>query len=197
MRGRRVHQRARGCGKKKLSSLCFIGRPGQAGAPFIFLVEAVWNAGAGVIGEEAERDLEICDLAYLGRSMPRPYKNKNKPKTQVKTRTWGTPNVEAVVQLFDVMITTDLIADSANGANEGTVGAGIEFLAQIVDVDIDDVGDGIRVQTPDLFNDGIARDGAAGVAQEILEQGIFLGTQFNGAATAADFVRDAIYFEIL
>ena len=73
------------------------------------------------------------------------------------------------------VIFANLIANTANGANERAIGARVNFLAQVIDVDIDDVRDGIGMQAPDFFDDGIARDGAAGMAQKVFQECIFLG----------------------
>jgi len=49
-----------------------------------------------------------------------------------------------------VVIASYLVAYAAASADEGVVGAGIDFTAQVVDVDVGDVGDGIAVDAPDL-----------------------------------------------
>ena len=48
------------------------------------------------------------------------------------------------IQLFRVVIAADLVADASDGADEGTVGAGIHLFAQVIDVNIHDIGDGNR-----------------------------------------------------
>src|SRR5208337_4749525 len=107
---------------------------------------------------------------------------------------WGEP---IGASLLGQVIFADLIANTTNGANERAIGARVNFLAQVIDVDIDDVRNAIGVHAPDFFDDGIAGDGAAGMAEEIFQERIFLGTQLNGLSIAADFVRDAIHLEIL
>jgi hypothetical protein len=43
-----------------------------------------------------------------------------------------------------------LVAYAADGADEGAVGAVVDFAAEVVDVDVDDVGDGNRRSNPCL-----------------------------------------------
>ena len=70
------------------------------------------------------------------------------------------------------------------------------ILRRIVGVDVDDVGHGVEVQAPDLFDDGGARYWLAGVAHQKFQQGRFLGTPFDGTAVTLHGVGDAIEFEI-
>ena len=96
-----------------------------------------------------------------------------------------------------IVIAADLIADAADGTNQGTIGAGINFAAQVVDIDIHDIGHGIAVHAPHFLNNGVARNRTAGVAQEKLQESVLLGAQFDGASGAADFMRDTVDLEIL
>jgi len=89
-----------------------------------------------------------------------------------------------------------LVADAADGADEWALVAGVDLAAEIVDVDVDNIGHGVKVQAPDLFNDGSARDGLAGVTHEKFEQGKFLGAQLDGTTAALHGVGDAIELEI-
>ena len=95
------------------------------------------------------------------------------------------------------MIAADLVADTTDGADERAIRAGIDLAAQIVDIDVDHVGDGFRVHAPDLFNDRGARDWTPGMAQQKLQQRIFLRAEVNDAPATADAMRNAINLQIL
>ena len=73
------------------------------------------------------------------------------------------------------MVATDLVADTTDGADQRVIGARINFAAEIVNVDVDDVGDGIAVNAPDFLDDGRSRNGAARIPEQEFEQGVFLG----------------------
>ena len=53
-------------------------------------------------------------------------------------------------------VSADLVADAANRSNQGAVVSGIHFAAQIVDIPIHDVGHGVKIEFPDLLDDGSA-----------------------------------------
>jgi hypothetical protein len=95
------------------------------------------------------------------------------------------------------MIAADLVADTADGADKRAVRAGIDLATKIVDVDVDHIGDRFRVHAPDLLNDRGARDRTPGLAQQKLQQRIFLGAEVNDAPAAADAMRDAVDLQIL
>jgi hypothetical protein len=101
------------------------------------------------------------------------------------------------VTLAVIVVAADLVAYAADGADEGAVGAGVNFAAEVVDVHVNHIGDRVAVHAPNFFDDGVARDGAAGIAQEELEEGVLLGAELDGAAGAADLVGDAIDLQIL
>jgi len=82
------------------------------------------------------------------------------------------------------VVAADLVANAADGANQGAVGAGVNLAAQIIDVDIHDVGDGVAVDAPDFLDDGRTGDGSARISKKEFEQRIFLGAQFDGLAGA-------------
>ena len=73
------------------------------------------------------------------------------------------------------MIATDLVANTTNGADQRVVGARIHFAAEIVNVDVDDVGDGIAVNAPDFLDDGGSRNGMAWIPEQEFEESVFLG----------------------
>jgi len=48
------------------------------------------------------------------------------------------------------VVPTDLVAYAADGTDEGTVGTGADFATEIVDVNINNVGDSNRRSSPCL-----------------------------------------------
>src|SRR5262249_10840634 len=95
-----------------------------------------------------------------------------------------------------LIVPADLIANTANRANQRTLGAGIELAAKIVDVNVDDVGDRSAIHSPNLLDDRGARHRAARIAQQEFQQRIFARAELDLAAAAADAVADAVDFEV-
>src|SRR5262249_53132745 len=73
----------------------------------------------------------------------------------------------------------------------------IDFLTQIVDVDIDHVGHRIRREFPYVLDDHVAGDAASGVAHEVFEKTEFLGSKFDGPAASLDGTLNAIQPHVL
>ena len=46
------------------------------------------------------------------------------------------------------LVAADLVAHAADGADQWTLGASIDFSPQVIDIHIDDVGDGSRKSGP-------------------------------------------------
>lgn len=90
--------------------------------------------------------------------------------------------------------TSDLIANASNGANKWAVIAGVDFAAEIVDVDIHDIGHGVKIEFPHLLDDRGARNGLAFMAHEEFEEGEFLGAEIDGMAPALDDMGNTIDF---
>jgi hypothetical protein len=66
----------------------------------------------------------------------------------------GAGPLQGEVESAREVITADLVTDTADGADQRPVGAGINLAAQIIDVNVDNVGDGVGMHTPDFFDDG-------------------------------------------
>jgi hypothetical protein len=69
-----------------------------------------------------------------------------------------------------VVVAADLLADATNRADERVVLSGINFAAQVVDVYVHYVGDGIAVNSPDCFDDCGSRNGVPGIPQQEFQQ---------------------------
>src|SRR3989442_13666329 len=93
-------------------------------------------------------------------------------------------------------VAADLVADAANRSNEGAVISGIHFAAKIVDVHVDDVGRGVKIKFPYLFDDGGAGNGLALVAQQEFQQREFLRAEVDVVASPPHGMTDAVDFEV-
>jgi hypothetical protein len=93
----------------------------------------------------------------------------------------------------------DSVAGAADGLDELAVSrssAAIEFAADIVDIDVDDVGAGIGLELPDVGEQFGAGDVLAAAEHEVLEEGEFFGGEAYFAAAARDLMVDAVEFEV-
>src|SRR5260370_41355921 len=93
-------------------------------------------------------------------------------------------------------VSANLVADAANRSNEGAVVTGIDLAAEIVDVNVDDVRHGVKIEFPHLLDDGCAGNRLAFMAHQEFQQSKFLWTEINVVASAAHGVTDAIDFEV-
>src|SRR5262245_32323452 len=62
----------------------------------------------------------------------------------------------------NVPVRADLITGGANEADQLPIVARVDLAANLVDVDVDDIGHTVDVQSPKLFDEGRAADGVAG-----------------------------------
>src|SRR5260370_4236310 len=93
-------------------------------------------------------------------------------------------------------VSANLVADAANRSNEGAVVTGIDLAAEIVDVNVDDVRHGVKIEFPHLLDDGCAGNRLAFMAHQEFQQSKFLWTEINVVASAAHGVTDAVDFEV-
>ena len=96
-----------------------------------------------------------------------------------------------------MVVAADLIPYAADRTDQGVVGAGVDFAPQIVNVNVDHVGDGVLRHAPNFLDDGIPRNRVARLAQKKFEKGILLRGQFDRPAGAAHLMRNAVDLEIL
>src|SRR6266700_3720427 len=94
-------------------------------------------------------------------------------------------------------VSTNLVAYAANRSNEGAVVSGNYVAAKVFDVHIHDVGHCIKIEFPDLLDDGCAGNGLALVAHQEFKQSEFLGAEINVVTSAAHGMTDTIDFEVL
>ncbi len=77
-------------------------------------------------------------------------------------------------QLSVLAVAADLIANAPDRSNQGPVVSGIHLAAKIIDVHVDDVRHRIKIEFPDLLNNGGAGNGLALVAHQEFKQSKFL-----------------------
>jgi hypothetical protein len=76
------------------------------------------------------------------------------------------------------------------------LGFAVDFIAEAMDVDIDDVGGGVDAHLPDVVEDHGAGDDTADIAAKVFEEGEFLLGELELDAGAAGFAADEIDFEV-
>lgn len=72
----------------------------------------------------------------------------------------------------------------------------VDLAAQAAHVDLDDVRLRVEIQIPDILEQHVARDDAAGIAQQVFEQAEFQRPQLDHLRAAADGVAEQIELEI-
>src|SRR5579884_4547776 len=73
------------------------------------------------------------------------------------------------------------ITGAAHCVDEPRLTAGLQFLAQIAYVDLDHIGLAVEVIAPGLFEDLLARQDPARIAQEQRQQVVLLGGKLDDA----------------
>jgi len=95
----------------------------------------------------------------------------------------------------DFVVAED-VAAAAAGLEQGLAGFFAKFAAEAVHVDFNEVGKRIEGFVPDVFGDFGAADNAAGVAGEIFEERVFLGSERDGTRAAFRGLLSGVEFEI-
>src|ERR1700675_4541677 len=103
------------------------------------------------------------------------------PRAQLRTR----PGRQ-VLRLRLRKTIVERVAGAAHGADRILLAAGIEQLAQAADVDVDGALVDIDVAAPDAVEQLLAREHAAGMLEEELQQAIFGRAEIDLAAGTGD-----------
>src|SRR5260370_23241765 len=93
-------------------------------------------------------------------------------------------------------VAADLVAYATNRSNEGTVVSGIDLAAEIVNVNVHDIRHSVKIEFPDLLDNGSAGNGLALVAHQEFQQSEFLRAEIDVVGAAAHGMTDAIDFEV-
>ncbi len=90
------------------------------------------------------------------------------------------------------LVGVEHIAQPAHGADQLGLMAFVDLAAQMADIDIHDIGQALEGLVPDLLHDHAARQDAPGMQEQIFQQGIFLGAEFDALAVALDLAGQAV-----
>src|SRR6266853_963715 len=91
-----------------------------------------------------------------------------------------------------LVVDAEHVAGAAFGVQQGSLFGSVNFAAQAIYVDFDQVGEGIEVFVPNVFGNFSAADDASGVAGEIFEQRVLLVGEGNLAIGAGSDLRGGI-----
>src|SRR4030042_812002 len=95
-----------------------------------------------------------------------------------------------------IFVAPEYIPHPSDGMNKLLRGVHIYLAAQVVDIDIDDVGHGVKVVVPHVFRNHGPRHHPIGMAHEIFEQGIFFGREIDLLAASAHRMGDGVQDQI-
>ncbi len=93
-------------------------------------------------------------------------------------------------------LVTEDVPETANGMDEPLWEAGIDFLSELFDVDVEGIGFDVFVKAPDGFDDGRAGDGAVGAAHKEFEKAELRGSEWEFLTAASDLAGGGIESEI-
>ena len=93
---------------------------------------------------------------------------------------------------------TDTVANASNRLDELAPSGldAVELAANVIDVDIDDVGSGLGFELPDVGKQFTAGDALTTAEHEVLEEGKLLGGEGDLPAAALDEMIDSVEFEV-
>src|SRR2546423_15708096 len=89
------------------------------------------------------------------------------------------------------------VAAAPDRVDQLGLASSVNLVAEIVDVYINDIREGVEIQTPDVFRDHGPREDATGVAHHVFKQRIFFGCQLDMLSAARDFTGGRVQHEIL
>src|SRR5471030_238703 len=88
------------------------------------------------------------------------------------------------------------IPRASHGPNQWDVAGRVDFLAQAANVDVDQVGAGVEVIAPYLFENHHPRENLSGVAHQEFQQLVLGGQQGQQLTIAAGFVADQVQLKV-
>src|SRR6266851_2984874 len=91
---------------------------------------------------------------------------------------------------------TKQVTRAATGMEQGFAGIGVNFAADAVDVDFDQVRKGIKSFIPNMLGDFRASHDAAGVTRKIFEQGVLFGGKRHASPGPGNALGASIQDEI-
>ena len=88
------------------------------------------------------------------------------------------------------------VSDSAHGVDHFYRKFVVDFAAQMADIDVDDIGQAIVIDIPNMLDDHGAAEWSAAVAHHVLEDAEFLWRELDVIVAARHLTSDAIQAEI-
>ena len=84
-----------------------------------------------------------------------------------------------------------------DGVDESMGMPSINLVAEIIDIDVDDVREGVKIKVPNVFGNHRPREHPARVAHHVFQQRIFLRGQIDPLPASGDFVVDGVQDQII
>src|SRR6266540_3591000 len=107
----------------------------------------------------------------------------------VKEKRIDLKNNESILLFEDV-------SDPPYSMNEFGFSVTIDFLAQIVDVDVDNVGEGVKGIVPDMIGDHGSGQHLVRVAHKIFQKAVFLGSEVDLLVLTPDLMGDRVETQV-
>src|SRR4051812_1652285 len=78
------------------------------------------------------------------------------------------------------------VADTAYGVDQRRLKSFIDFIAERIDMDIDNVTDAVEMNVPDVLHNHRPGHRPMGIAKQEFEEGIFFELEIDGLTGSAD-----------
>src|SRR3954454_20910245 len=130
------------------------------------------------------------------------------PTRTIRTKVANAPRLTASVPTYQIVrrAVTDLsfhrpgirdrVPDAADCLNEAGLPRFIDLVAQVLDVDVDDVAREIECEVPYVLRDHGARQDDARTPHQVFEQRVFLGGERNRLAAALHRARRRVELQV-
>ena len=89
------------------------------------------------------------------------------------------------------------VSTAPDGVDESAVMASIDFVPEIIDIDVDDVREGVKIKVPHVLGNHRAREHASRVSHHVFQQRVFLRGQVDPLPAARDFMAGGVQDEIV
>jgi hypothetical protein len=98
--------------------------------------------------------------------------------------------------LLGLVVRRESVARSAHSLGHRRASPAAGLVAQVADVDVDDVGAGVEVVVPDGGEDLLAAEDVTRVAHEVLQQGELAAGELHGLVVASDAARAQVHLQV-
>src|ERR1017187_7232462 len=153
-----------------------------------------WNMAAVVLASTASASSRRRSSAW--ESTPWRNRLKRTNSSEKNSRYQSVRRKRKLLIIGGSRVGAQDVAFPAAGADQPAGAAALEPGAQALDVDVDDIGEGIEVLVPDVLRDLLAAHHAIFVKHQKFQQRILLGGEADGLAGAGDGVAGGVQREI-